>query len=74
MLQPFAHSIADRSACLAIDPFADVGDSAAHNEFLLLSISWDAQGQVIGMEMVSARGAIAWLASKDCMTGGTGSN
>ena len=33
LLQPFAYGFADRSAGLAIDLFAVVGDLAIHDEF-----------------------------------------
>jgi hypothetical protein len=33
LLQPFAHGVAYRSAGLAIDLFAGIGDSAIHSEF-----------------------------------------
>jgi hypothetical protein len=39
LLQPFAHGIANRSAGLAIDLFAGVGDSAIHGEFRFVAIS-----------------------------------
>jgi hypothetical protein len=39
LLQPFTHGVADRPAGLAIDLFAVVVDSAAHEEFRLLSIN-----------------------------------
>jgi hypothetical protein len=38
-LQPFPHSIANRSAGLAIDLFAVVGDSTVHDEFRILVIA-----------------------------------
>jgi hypothetical protein len=42
LLQPLADGIADRSAGLAIDLFALVGDSAVHGEFrfVVISLSW----------------------------------
>jgi hypothetical protein len=36
LLQPFAHSVADRSASLAIDRFNVVGETAVHDEFRFL--------------------------------------
>jgi hypothetical protein len=43
LLQPFAYGIADRSAGLAIDPFAVVVDSAIHGGFRFVVIfSWSA--------------------------------
>jgi hypothetical protein len=38
-LQPFAHSIANRSAGLAINRFAVVVDSTVHGEFRILVIA-----------------------------------
>jgi len=38
LLQPFANGIADRSAGLAIDLVAVVGDSAIHDGFRFMSI------------------------------------
>jgi hypothetical protein len=40
LLQPFSHRVADRSASLAIDRFDVVGDSAIHDEFRFLVISF----------------------------------
>jgi hypothetical protein len=39
LLQPFAYCVADRSAGIAIDRFAVVGDSAIHDEFRFVVIS-----------------------------------
>jgi hypothetical protein len=38
LLQPFAHGFANRSAGLAIDLVAGVGDSAIHGEFRFVAI------------------------------------
>jgi hypothetical protein len=65
-LQPFAHGVADRSAGLAIDLFAVVGDSAIHDEFRFVIISNKATpDQVTGTGIVSPRSAIACLFSKN---------
>jgi hypothetical protein len=58
LLQMFTDGIANRSARLAIDLFAVVGDSAIHNEFRFVSLHSDA-GQVAGREIVSRHKAIA---------------
>jgi hypothetical protein len=40
LLQPLAHSVANRSAGLAIDWFDVVGDTAVHDEFRFVVISF----------------------------------
>jgi hypothetical protein len=39
LLKPFAYGVADRSAGLAIDLLAVIGDSAVHGEFRFMSFS-----------------------------------
>ena len=48
LLQPFAHGFANRSAGLAIDLFAGVGDSAIHGAFRFVAIAVMALNQFIG--------------------------
>ena len=63
--QPFAHGVADRSAGLAIDPFAVVGDSAVHDGVPLCVHFNDVMlHQVIAMEIVSRQRRIACLLVK----------
>jgi hypothetical protein len=65
LLQPLADGIADRSAGLAIDLFALVGDSAVHGEvplrghFIVVM-----QDQVSGLEIVSSGRTIACILVK----------
>jgi hypothetical protein len=39
LLQPFAYGVADRSAGLAIELFAVVGDSTVHSEFRFIFVA-----------------------------------
>jgi hypothetical protein len=66
LLQPFGHGVADRSAGLAIDQFAVVGNSAVHDEFRFLAISFNevTPDQVTERELVSSRGSIPRLFGK----------
>ena len=64
LLQPFAHGFANRSAGLAIDLFAGVGDSAIHGEFRFGVIVVMTLYQFIGLQMVARSGPIARLAVK----------
>ena len=66
LLQPFAHSVADRSAGLAIDLFDVVGDSAIHDEFRFPVISFKKvmPDQVAARELVSGRQPIARVFGK----------
>jgi hypothetical protein len=57
--QPFAYGIADRSARLAVDLFAVVGDWAIHDISASFSFNWMSQNQFSGMEIVSPRLRIA---------------
>jgi hypothetical protein len=54
----FTDGVANRSARLAIDLFAVVGDSAIHDEFRFVSALGYA-GQVAGRRIVSRHKAIA---------------
>jgi hypothetical protein len=54
LLQMFTYGVANRSARLAIDMFAVVGDSTVHNEFRFVAISNEiTPNQVTGTENVS---------------------
>jgi hypothetical protein len=59
----FTYGVANRSARLAIDLFAVVGDSAIHDGFRFVSVLGDA-GQVAGRGIVSRHKAIACLSVK----------
>jgi hypothetical protein len=56
LLQPFAYGVADRSADLVIELFADVAGSTVHDGFRFVSIPNEVmQDQVAGLEIVSRR-------------------
>jgi hypothetical protein len=66
LLQPFAHGVADRSAGLAIDLLAVIGDSAIHGAFRFVVISNEVTpDQVTGAEIVSSRSAVACFFGKN---------
>jgi hypothetical protein len=66
LLQPFADSVADRAAGVTVDRFAIVGDSAVHDEFRFLAISFKevTPDQVAEREFVSGGGSIPRLFGK----------
>ena len=73
LLQPFAYGVTDRSAGLAIDLFAVLGDSAVHIEFPLHFIQMMMRNQVIGAGNCFLPAAIAYLSSKNFMKAAGGS-
>jgi hypothetical protein len=73
LLQPFSHGVADRSAGLAIDGLAVVGDSAIHGGSAFRWFQRVTQHQFMAMEIVSRNWSIAYFSSKNCMKKETGS-